>query len=93
MLECSQTIPNYLPDNITKIVATYVSFGNLFDFSDAGWKYVYYLEISASEDSEKDDLRQLQHAEFANLRKLKHLKLTCNCLNDINQFAFAGLMN
>ena len=52
---------------------------------------MYYLEISASEDSEKDDLRQLQHGEFANLRKLKHLKLTCNCLNDINQFAFAGL--
>ena len=91
VLECSQTIPNYLPDNITKLVARYVSFGNSFDFSDPSWHYVYYLEIIASEDSEKDDLRQLQHGEFANLRKLRHLKLTCNCLNDINQFAFAGL--
>ena len=91
MLECSHTIPNYLPDNITRFAARYVSFGNSIDFSDASWHYVYLLEIIASEDSEKDDLRQLHRGEFAHLRKLEHLKLTCNCLNDINQFAFAGL--
>ena len=91
VLECSQTIPTYLPENVTKIVSRSVSFGNLFDFSDASWQYVNYLEIIASEDSERNDLRQLQQDEFVNLKKLEHSTITCNCLNNISASAFAGL--
>ena len=86
-MECSQTTPVQLP-----VIARNAVFDDRFDFSDASWQYVSHLGIIASEDSEmKAGLRQLQRNEFVKLSKLEHLKLRCNCLDDITEFAFAGL--
>ena len=95
-LECHKTMPIFIPENVTKVVAYGVHFYCMLDFNDTGWFNVTHLSINPGDSVHEiyvtnETPVKLKRNTFRSLNKLEYLQVACRCLAQIDEGAFHGL--
>ena len=93
-MECYQSMPDFIPVFVTKVIVYEIYLHDKLVFNDSGWANVTYLAInpgSSVSHSPQDSYLYIGPKTFIGLESLEYLQLACECLYGVLENAFYGL--
>lgn len=87
-MECTQVIPQYIPNNITQVIIWDIPYFDRSSFSDFTWQFVQSLDIY-----KENYCPNIPNRSFENLNLLYHLGIHIQCAIVIEEEAFFGAVN